>query len=252
MTLLPVVLPEGFAPKVSVNDKLTAGDIIAEKKGKGAEEAVNVSQILKDSPKKMTKFFKKNLGDSVSKGEIIAVKKGTLGFGTKKIISEFSGTVVKIDTETGNVVIHVTGGQDSLQKLISPVDGTVDFCDNEKIVIKTEKDALICEEAVGEDVRGLLFVIEAEQVGFLEIKGELTGKIVLGKNFEKGTIYKAFGLGATGIIGIEIKEGDFEELREKGIKSPVARINGDNYKKLLKHKNSEIYLDPKNKSVVIL
>ena len=138
MTLLPVVLPEGFAPKVSVNDKLTAGDIIAEKKGKGAEEAVNVSQILKDSPKKMTKFFKKNLGDSVSKGEIIAVKKGTLGFGTKKIIREFSGTVVKIDTETGNVVIHVTGGQDSLQKLISPVDGTVDFCDNEKIVIKTQ------------------------------------------------------------------------------------------------------------------
>lgn len=252
MTLLPVVLPEGFTPKVSVNDKLTAGDIIAEKKGKGAEEAVNVSQILKDSPKKMTKFFKKNLGDSVSKGEVIAVKKGPLGFGTKKIISEFSGTVVKIDSETGNVVIHVVGGGSSLQKIISPVDGTVDFCDNEKIVIKTEKDALICEEAVGEDVRGLLFLIEAEQVGFLDIKGDLSKKIVLGKNFEKGAIFKAFGLGAIGIIGTGIQDGDFEDLREKGIRSSVARISEDNYKKLVKHKNSEAYLDPKNKSIIIL
>ncbi len=250
MTLLPVLLPEGYAPKVSVNDKLTAGEVIAEKKEKGAEEIIHISQILGIPPAKIKKYLKKNLGDGISKSEVLAEKKGAL-FGGKKIISEFSGTVIKIDEEAGNVNIH-TGQSKNPAVIVSPVEGTVDFCNNEKIVIKTDKETLVAKQAKGEDIRGELYIIEDEEVDFTKINSGVSKKIVLGKNFEKGSIFKALGLGALGIIGIQIKQGDLEDIEEKGIKSPVLEIDGEDFKKLLKHKESQVYLDAKNKAVVIL
>ncbi len=252
MTLLPILLPEGFAPKVSVDDKLTAGRIIAEKAQKGIEEVIHVSEILGISPKQMTKTLRKNLGDSVSKGDVLAVKKGRLGFGAKKIISEFSGTIIRIDEEAGDVLIHTGSADKNLITIISPVDGTVDFCNNDKIVIKTDKEALLAKKAVGEEARGQLFVIDDKDIDFSEVPKEVAKKIVLGEKFEKGSIFKALGLGALGVVGVEIRESDFDDLEEKGIKSPVFQIEEKDFLKLEKHKNREIYLDPENKSIVVL
>lgn len=252
MTLLPVLLSEGFTPKVSVNDKLTAGQVIAEKKEKGIEEVIHVFQILRVPPKKIIKSLKKNLGDSVSKGDVLAVKKGRLRLGTKKIISEFSGTIVKIDEEKGDVLIHTGAGDKNLITIISPVDGTVDFCDNNKIVIKTDRQALLAKRAAGEEAKGELFVIEDEEIDFSKITVEVAKKIVLGKNFAKGAIFKVFALGALGVVGAQIGESDFEDLEEKGIKSPVVQIEEGDFNKLVKHNKKQVYLDPKNKSLVVL
>jgi hypothetical protein len=252
MTLLPILLPEGFAPKVSVDDKLTAGQVIAEKSQKGIEEIIHVSQIFGITPKQMVKSLKKNLGDSVSKGDVVALKKGHLGLGTKKIISEFSGTIIKIDEEKGDVLIHTGLGDKNLVTIISPVDGTVDFCNNDKIVIKTDKETLLATQAVGKEARGELFVIEDKDIDFSEVPAGVVKKIVLGSKFEKGSIFKALGLGALGIIGVEIRESDLEDLEEKEIKSPVFQIEEKDFNKLLKHKEKEVYLDPENKSIVVL
>ncbi len=252
MTLLPVLLPEGFTPKVSVNDKLTAGQIIAEKKEKGIEEVIHVFQILHVSPKKIAKTLRKNLGDSVSKGDILAVKKGRLRLGTKKIISEFSGTIVKIDEEKGDVLIHTGIGDRNLITIISPVDGIVEICNNDKIVIKTDRQALLAKRSAGEEARGELFAIEDEEIDFSKITAEVAKKIVLGKNFAKGAIFKVFALGALGIVSAQIRESDFEDLEEKGIKSPVLQIEEGDFDKLVKHNKKQVYLDPKNKSLVVL
>jgi hypothetical protein len=251
MTLLPVLLPEGYAPKVSVNDKLTAGQIIAEKSERGAEEVIHVSQILGINPQKITKHIKKHLGDRISNGELLAEKKGKMGFGGKKIISEFSGTVIKIDEDAGDVFIHTALVKTSAA-ILSPVEGTVDFCNNDKIVIKTDRETLVAKEANGKDIRGELCLIDGEEVTFEKISGGVSKKIVLGKTFEKGSIFKAFGLGALGIVGIDIRKGDLEDLEEKGIESPVLEINEEDFKKLVKHTKDQIYLDPKNKAIVIL
>jgi len=38
MTLLPILLPEGYVLKVSANDKIAVGKIIAEKRSSGIEK----------------------------------------------------------------------------------------------------------------------------------------------------------------------------------------------------------------------
>jgi len=45
MTLLPVLLPEGYVAKVSANDKLTAGTVLAEKKSTVQEKVIHISQF---------------------------------------------------------------------------------------------------------------------------------------------------------------------------------------------------------------
>ena len=252
MTLLPVLLPEGFTSKVTVNDKLTAGQIIAEKKEKGIEEVIHVSQILQVSPKKIVKTLRKKLGDSVSKGDVLALKKGKLMLGTKKIISEFSGTIVKIDEEKGDVLIHTGTGDRNLITIISPVDGIVEICNNDKIVIKTDRQALLAKRAGGQEARGELFAIGDEEIDFNKITVEVAKKIVLGKNFAKGAIFKVFALGALGVVGAQIGESDFEDLEEKGIKLPVVQVEEEDFDKLVKYSKKEVYLDPKNKSIVVL
>jgi len=252
MTLLPVLLPEGSTSKVSVNDKLTAGQIIAEKKDKGVEEVIHVSQLFNISSNKIINVLRKNLGDSVAVGDILAIKKGKLGLGTKKIISDFSGTILKIDEEKGDVLIHINSTGKNIATIISPVDGTVDFCNNDKIVIKTDKEAILAKEAVGQDASGELIKLDGEEVDFSKVTHEVAEKIVLGKNFEKGAIAKVLALGGLGIISVKIEQSLFEDLREKGSKSPVLAIEDEDFQKLGKHIGKKIYLDPKNKSIIIL
>lgn len=252
MILLPILLAEGFKPTVSVGEKITTGQIIAEKKEKGVEEVIHVSQIFKVSPHKITKLIKKNLGDGVSKGDILAVEKGPLGFGNKKIISEFSGTIIKIDSENGDILIRTASTDKSKSTFASPVDGTVDFCDNIKIVVKTEKDAVMATRVSGRETRGTLFALEDENVDFGEISQVVEKKVILGKSFAKGAIFKAFGLGALGIIGVKIRESDFEDLEEKAIKSPVFQVSEEDFEKLKKNLGKQIFLDPDNKCLVVL
>lgn len=252
MILLPILLPEGFKATVTVGEKITSGQVIAEKKDKAIEEVIHVSQIFKIPPHKMPKIVKKNLGDGVSKGDILAIEKGPLGFGNKKIISEFSGTIIKIDSENGDVLIHTASTKENKSTFISPVDGTVDFCDNNKIVVKTEKDAVMAIRVSGKETRGELFVFEDEDVDFSEISQTVEKKIILGKTFAKGAIFKAFGLGALAVIGVKIRESDFEDLEEKAIESPVFQVSEGDFEKLKKNLGKQVFLDPENKCLVVL
>jgi hypothetical protein len=158
MTLLPVLLPEGYEPKVSVNDKLTAGFVIAQKGEEGTEETVHAAHLLKIKPHQVTRFMKKHPGDSVTEGDLLALKKTKFGLTSKKVLSEFSGTVVKIDEESGDVFIRTIskGGGNAI---LSPIDGTVDFCNNEKIVIKTDRQVIMAEDSLGKEKTGELFLI---------------------------------------------------------------------------------------------
>lgn len=247
MNLLPILLPEGFISKVSANDKLTAGDVIAEKKGKGKEEIVHLSSDLGVSPSEVKKYLKKNLGDGVKNGEVIAVKKGI--FKGLKIKSPFLGTVVKIDEGKGDVYIQ-TEGEGKNESIFSPVDGTVDFCNNEKIVIKTDKEAIIAEDCVGEEAEGEIFQIE--KIDFNNLTSDISDKVIAVRKLDKVSLFKIIGLGANAVITEEIDDIDFIDLVEKRIKTPVMNVTDEDFKKIIKKEGRKVYLNAKVKSILIL
>lgn len=248
MALLPVLLPKGFNSKTSVGNIVSTGDLLASK-NIGKEEVVLLSKNLKISPSKVLKCLKKNLGDRIERGEVLAEKKKMVG--GKKFISPFSGTVTRLEESTGRLFIF-TQSEERIEVIKSPVDGKVTFCDNDKIVLETEKEAIPAEKISGSGTRGELFFLPGEEIRPEDIFGEHAKKIILAKSFEKAAFSKAFALGVLGIIGIEIKDEDIDSFKEKEIKNPIFRVNLENFKKLTVDKGKQVYLDTDNKIIIIL
>ncbi len=247
MTLLPIILPNGFNPKISVKDKVSEGDILAEKENLYGETAINISLQLSVPPAKISQFLKKNLGDLVEKGDIVAVKKGALGMGSKQVLSELSGTVIKIDEEKGNLVIK-SPSVGNPETIISPVEGIIDFCNNEKIVIKTDKNVLVAIDSLGKENTGELLHIESLE----NLDKDVEDKILILKSIDKISLFKAIGLDVVGIITTEIEDTDFIDLAEKPIDISLAIVSKEDFDKLVKSKSKKVYLNGENKNIVIL
>jgi len=249
MTLLPVLLPEGFISKVAVNDKLAVGQIIAEKKNT-PENLINVAFYFNVPYQDIQKLLKKNLGDAVLEGDILAEKKGDLGKPSKKLISQFSGTITKIDKTNGDVGIRGSLEKEALETIISPVEGIVDFCNNEKIVIKTDKDAILAIDGLGEESEGeVIFLDRLEEQ---ELNSKIAGKIILAQSVDRVSLFKAIGLDAAGIIIKSLGDTDFIDLAQKKIKTPIMIVRDEDFRKLIKADKKQIYLGGKDKTIVNL
>lgn len=249
MTLLPIILPSGYIPKISAGDKVSAGDILAEKPGSSSEEIINIPMQIGISPSNVNKSLKKHLGENISEGEVLAVKKVRLGLSSKKFISKFSGTIVKINENTGEVHIRTLNNSVS-ESLIAPVDGVVDICDNDKIVIKADKEVLVARESVGGENTGESLFINDFNPDKITTKVE--NKIIIAESIDNVSIFKAIGLYAAGIILENLDNIKMDDLSGKNIKIPVMQLSPEDFKKILKIKGKKFYLNGKNKSVIIL
>jgi hypothetical protein len=249
MTLLPVLLPEGFNLKVAVNDKLAVGQIIAEKKNT-PENLINVAFYFNVPFNEIPKLLKKNLGDAVLEGDVLAEKKEGLGKQSKTLISQFSGTITKIDVANGDVGIRGSSEKESAETIISPVAGIVDFCNNEKIVIKTEKDAILAIDGLGEESEGELVFFE--KIEEIQLTNAVGGKIVLGASIDRVSLFKAIGLDAIGIIVKDLEDTDFIDLTGKKIKTPIMTVAEEDFKKLTKADKKRVYLGGKDKTIIVL
>ncbi len=247
MTLLPILLPEGFSLKVSAGDKIAAGQILAEGQEKGKEEVIRVAHEFKLVPQKIIKTLKKNLGDSVAVGEVLAAKKSLLG--SQTIISEFSGIIIKIDETSGDLIIRVSGAGE-VKTVISPTDGVVDSCTEEKIVLKTDKEAILALDGIGGESEGIIeYLVDSDET---KLDASIKGKILLTKAIDKVYVFKTVGLEAVGIITEKLEDVDFVDLEEKKVRMPVLEVSEEDFKKLVKEKDKNIYLFGKNKSIIIL
>jgi hypothetical protein len=134
VTQLPISLPSGFTPLVKANDKVASGTVLAQKTAV-AEHVLSLTDVFSISPNEARKTLLKAPGENVAKGETIAVRKRL--FGKKHVItSNISGVVLRFERDTGNLVIQANSEQVN-STVISPVDGIVTLCDNEKIVVSS-------------------------------------------------------------------------------------------------------------------
>jgi len=249
MTLLPIILPQDVVLEVSVGDKISAGDTIGKIKSGSNDEILYLSKDYKVNSKKIKKYLKKNLGDKVDVGEVIAKINGAFGITSQNIISNFSGIIAKIDENLGEVHVKKLDVTDA-KSIFSPVDGVIDFCDNEKIVIKTAKEAFIATDAVGNEGSGKLKFIQEYDPE--KLTAGVLGEIPVIKKIDNVSLFKIIGLGGEGIIIQELEDMDFIDLNEKKIEIPIMIVSSDDFEKIAKKDGSKVYLNGVSKSVIIL
>ena len=156
---------------------------------------------------------------------------------SKQIVSEFSGIIVKIDADNGDVVIRVSGEAENLKTVNSPVDGTVDSLDNGKVVLKTDKEAVMALDGVGGGTEGEIeYLADSEET---KLSAQVKGRILLTKSIDKVYIFKTIGLEAAGIVTESLEGIDFVDLEEKRVRMPILEVSEEDFKKLVKDKDKK-------------
>lgn len=252
MTSLPIILPYGYVPLVNQNDQISIGQKIAENRAP-QEEIINIAQELGISLRKAKKIVQKNPGDPVKQGEIIAVKRSLFGMKNEAIVSKIDGIVIRYERDTGNLYVR-TSYNNLTKEFVSPVDGIVSLCDNEKIVISVEKDVIIGTNATEAQAEGDVFIFEnvpfAQQLFLLDSR--VIGKVVVAQSLSRESVTKGIAVGAAGFVGVQIQPVDIQYVREKHAHIPVIQIEEASLKTLATWKNKKIYLDGQSRSIVLL
>ncbi|MGI8420500.1 MAG: hypothetical protein ACR2LN_07730 [Candidatus Levyibacteriota bacterium] len=255
MTALPILLPEGFSPLISVGDTLKPGKVIAQRLAP-QDQSVNIMEGLRLSRSQARKALTKSPGDRINPGDRVAVKKGLFGKIKGSITSSISGVILRYERDTGNLVVRTDYEAASLE-LISPVAGTVTLCNNKEIVIQTEH-ALVSEGvALGTSGEGQLFILEES---FEDTSADNTlyyldrravGKIVLLHTVTREVLTKGNSIGVAGFIGIVIGPEEIVFMGQKKFQLPVLEINEDLAEELDAWRDKKVMIDVTSKSIIL-
>lgn len=262
MTTLPIQLAHGTSSKVNPGDSVIAGQKIAERSSQ-TDYIINLVNEFSFPSEKVRKLLKVKPGDQVRPGDILAVKKNLLGLSEVRIISKVSGTFSRYERDTGNLVIALDT-EKSIEDIVSPVDGIVQMCDNNKIIIGTEKDVFIGTKGAGGNASGEVYILEgafpredknskeSDISLYYDLDSRAIGKIIIGGVFPRDFLIKSIGMGAAGIIGNAIKDEDIEYLTHRHLQVPIIEIDNSQIKQILKWKNKKLFLNTREKAVIVL
>jgi hypothetical protein len=91
---------------VKLKDKVDHGTIVARTKISGDPEIVRAASRLQVDPQDLQRYMKKNIGEEVAKGEIIAAYTALFGLVKKQVLSPINGTVDAVSDVTGQIVVR--------------------------------------------------------------------------------------------------------------------------------------------------
>ncbi|HVZ59046.1 MAG TPA: hypothetical protein VG935_04825, partial [Patescibacteria group bacterium] len=243
MTSLPISIPAGFTIVVKKGDKINLGQVLATasdhkvshtrattSQTSGRELIIDFSEALNQPGDTGRKYLLKGPGDSVKKGDLLAVKKK--GFKKEEIRSEIDGIIVRFERDTGKLVLQTADGQAldtestarERKDITSPLAGEVTLCDNEKIVIETDSKTLVGSEGRGGTGQGKIIVLtpddDQKMVSGTQITKDTIGKILLLPDIDKEAVAKAAAIGVAGILATKPSEELFSYMESRKIELP--------------------------------
>jgi len=200
---------------VKQGDRVTPEQVIARANLPGPLQTIKLAEKLGIEPRDVPSMFKFKVGDSLSKGDIVAESKGFLGrFGKHSIPSDYTGTVEAVSEITGSVLIRE-----------APIPVEVDaYIRGEIAQVMPQEGAIV--ETRGAMVQGI-FGVGGERVGTIrviaktpndilqagDIQSSDAGKILVGGS---GITYEAIirgtEVGVTGLVAGGVKDSDLTKF----------------------------------------
>ena len=225
MTKLPVPIPSGFEVKVKEGQKVSEKEILAEDTEDNSSQArIKVSAGLSISPEKAKKLLKKNPGDKIEESDLIAEVSSFLQ--KKAIISKIDGTFLRFDENSGEIIVKTEKAKS--QGILSPISGKVSKIEEGKIEIETESEAVSAEKGTGERAEAEIYFIDREQAEAKDLKLDISGKIVIVRKIGREALAKALGMGAVGVVAVEVSDQTLDEFSAKNIKNPIVQVSEGN------------------------
>lgn len=187
---------------VKIGDKVSADDIVARTELPGDVETLNLAGKLGVMPNELKQFMKKNEGDPILKGEIIAESSGFFGLFKNQIESPIKGTIETVSDITGQLILRAPP---TPVEIDAYMDGeVVDIIENEGVVIESKVTFVQGIFGIGGEARGIIEPIVHNPKDVVEaaiINESHRGKVLIGGSYvTKEAIEKAVKVGVTGIV----------------------------------------------------
>lgn len=254
MSLLPVQIPIGFTLLVKNGDAVVAGQVIARRNPISRDIRIPLAELLEVHPKNAARYLRKTPGDALRLGEIIAVKPSFITI--TEVVSGISGVMIGFDTQSGEVLVEKSGEVEGVAgaEIVSPLDGSVTDCQENRITLTTRDGGLVGLRGTGGNAQGELIFVESVSESPVEgahITVAMIGNIILGSFFTKEALAKASGMGVSGIVTLKINDEDILMLEQKRMLLPILEVDDATWQALAKHVGKQVYLDSVAKTILV-
>lgn len=199
---------------ISLGQEVVPDDIIGNCWVSSGFRILNLSQVLSVSPGETKKYLKREIGQKIYKGELLAFKKqGFLG-GEKNIISPSDGILEYLNEQTGELRINFLPQKNDLPAAVYGVVEEIDTLQGD-IIIRTEVSRIYGMFGTGKNREGTLNIIcrREELIGESKITAENSDQILVGGSLiYKEAISEAISSGVSGIITGGINAEDYKAM----------------------------------------
>ncbi len=193
-------------------DKVKADDIVARTELPGDVERLNLAGRLGMEPKEVIEsgVLKKQAGDKIEKGEIIAETKGFFGLFKTVVTSPITGVIESYSEITGQMTLRKPP---KLVEVDAYINGeVVDIIEGEGVIVRSAATFIQGIFGIGGEVKGEIVVpvsSPADKLTVNDIKDEYKGKVVVGGSYVTADVLrKARDIGVKAIVvgGIDDKD----------------------------------------------
>jgi len=189
-----IIIPENIRCILKNGDKIKIGDPFLEKKVSKKVDIL-ISKDLEIQPKKIFRYLKKFVGDTVKKDEVLAIKRDF--FIEKKVLSPNDGIVKEVDHDQGKIILSV---EETDKKIISAYfQGEVLKINHDYLEVSVKNGSGYQIKKVPLNFGGEVFYLDGQNAY------ELTGSMVKNKIVVAGEISnlaqsKIEALGGLGLV----------------------------------------------------
>lgn len=200
---------------VKVGDSVDPKSPVARALLPGALQNVKLADQLGVEPKDVLHFMKVALGESVTKGQIVAEGKKMFGlFKAPSAVCDFDGILESYSDVTGNALVREASIPIEIDSYIK--GKVVDVMPEEGAIVETRCAMIQGIFGVGGERLGVIRVAVSGADQLLDesnIKADDAGKILIGgSGMTSAAIKKASSVGAAGIIAGGLKDSDLIEF----------------------------------------
>lgn len=235
---MDIVIPlnDGANCLVKTGQKVELHDPFLEKKSESIVQ-LNLAHMLHIEPKKVFRFLKKFVGDSIGINEVIAEKKMLLG--SQKIKSPVAGIIKEIEHHHGMLIIR--SSSDATNQVKAYFKGEISEVTHTSITLKVRKGKEFPCKSTTSTFGGETLYFDAK--GEFSFNAEQTeNKVLCAEYISSYNQTKAEALGINGFVTLH-------SLEEK-TSLPYARIkNIADMQKIFDHRFSYCFVHEKNSSM---
>lgn len=200
-----------------------------------SEERIEVAELLSIHPKKIFQHLKKNVGDLIATGDLLAEKKSF--FSDKKVTSHIEGVITEIDHVEGIVLIETQKEATSQQRCYFA--GHVVEVSKKHVQIKVGKHIEFEAKYIERDFGGMIWLLSDQSAKNVEYP------VGIAERATEYEVAKLEALGGTGLVTTYKYEGNTS--------LPKAEFKlKDSYKEVLSSKQFSCCFARAQSSTIIL